>query len=126
MDLEDFDGQRRYAEYYSITVSNEKDKYQLTVGAYLKGDAGDSLRVHDSMLFSTKDRDNDRSNIACAQHFNGAWWYNNCHTSNLNGGYLRGPHPTIHAAGVNWATFRGDNYSLKTSEIKIRPAWFKP
>jgi ficolin len=126
VDLEDFDGQKRYAEYYSITVSNEKDKYQLTVGAYLKGDAGDSLRVHDSMLFSTKDRDNDRSNTACAQLYNGAWWYNSCHQSNLNGGYLRGPHPTIYAAGVNWKTFRGEYYSLKTSEMKIRPVWFKP
>ena len=126
VDLEDFDGQKRFAEYHNMRVANEADKYRLTFEAYLKGDAGDSLAGHRDMQFSTKDQDNDKYSGHCAQEFNGAWWYNHCYESNLNGGYLRGPHPSIAAAGVNWLTFRGHYYSLKATEMKIRPAWFKP
>ncbi|CAM4741894.1 unnamed protein product [Rotaria magnacalcarata] len=126
VDLEDFDAQKRFAEYSSFRISNEADKYRLMVGSYVKGDAGDSLSYHNSRPFSTKDQDNDLNPGSCAQILNGAWWYNNCHHSNLNGGYLRGPHPTIDGAGVNWLTFRGVYYSLKNTEMKIRPTWFKP
>ncbi|CAF0981824.1 unnamed protein product [Adineta steineri] len=126
VDMEDFDGQKRFAQYHSFRVSNEQDKYRLSLGAYTKGDAGDSLTVHNGMKFSTKDQDNDPDYYSCAQVYNGAWWYNVCHNSNLNGRYLRGAHPTIYATGVIWKTFRGDYYSLKTTEMKIRPVWFKP
>ena len=126
VDLEDFDGQKRFAEYDNMRVANEADKYRLTLGTYLKGDAGDSLSNHGGMQFSTKDQDNDISSEACAQKFNGAWWYHSCYFSNLNGGYLRGPHPLIYGTGVNWKTFRDVYYSLKVTEMKIRPAWFKP
>ncbi|CAF4141124.1 unnamed protein product [Adineta steineri] len=126
VDMEDFDGQKRFAHYYSFRVSNEQDKYRLSLGSYTKGDAGDSLTFHNGMLFSTKDQDNDRDSRVCAQTFNGAWWYNSCHRANLNGGYLRGAHPNILGAGMTWESFRGQYYSLKTSEMKIRPVWFKP
>jgi ficolin len=78
------------------------------------------------MQFSTKDQDNDIWPGTCAQQFNGAWWYRDCHHSSLNGVYLCGHHPTVYAQGVNWRTFRGDYHSLKRAEMKIRPAWFKP
>ncbi|CAF0996329.1 unnamed protein product [Rotaria magnacalcarata] len=74
VDLEDFDGQKRFAEYSSFRISNEADKYRLIVGPYLKGDAGDSLSCHNSRPFSTKDQDNDPDPRSCAQIFNGAWW----------------------------------------------------
>ena len=72
------------------------------------------------MRFSTKDRDNDKSGRSCAQAFKGAWWYNRCHDSNLNGLYLRGIH-TSRGDGVNWYHWRGDYYSLQKTEMKIRP-----
>ena len=73
------------------------------------------------MKFSTKDRDNDlKTGRSCDQDFNGAWWYNSCHDSNLNGRYLAGRH-TSRADGVNWYHWRGDYYSLKKAEMKIRP-----
>ena len=50
----------------------------------------------------------------------GAWWYNQCHYSNLNGQYLAGHHDS-NADGVNWYNFKGYKYSLKTSEMKVRP-----
>lgn len=126
VDLEDFDHQERFAQYYSVQVANELDKYRLTLGSYIKGDAGDSLSSQNGMQFSTKDRDNDAYSGSCAQVYNGAWWYIACHQSNLNGAYLRGAHPTEYAQGVIWLAFRGYYYSLKRTEMKIRPAWFKP
>ena len=72
------------------------------------------------MRFSTKDQDNDLASGSCAVTYRGAWWYNGCHASNLNGQYLGGPHETL-ADGINWDTFRGQQYSLKRSEMKLRP-----
>ena len=71
------------------------------------------------MQFSTKDQDNDLYDASCAQHYKGAWWYNKCHWSNLNGFYLNGQHAS-HADGVNWNTFRGFHYSLKRTEMKVK------
>ena len=71
------------------------------------------------MQFSTKDQDSDLNNASCAQLYKGAWWYNNCHASNLNGLYLNGQHAS-YADGVNWATLRGHRYSLKRTEMKVK------
>ena len=73
-----------------------------------------------TMQFSTKDQDNDRLNGSRAVECKGAWWYKNCHRSNLNGLYLNGRHYTF-ADGINWKAFRGYHYSLKRSEMKLRP-----
>lgn len=81
---------------------------------------GDSLLKHSGMRFTTKDRDSDHSENNCAAFYRGAWWYRNCHTSNLNGQYLRGPHAS-YADGVEWSSWTGWQYSLKFSEMKIRP-----
>ena len=126
IDLEDFDGEKRFAHYYNFQIANELDKYRLTLGSYLKGDAKDSFTVHNGMQFTTKDQDNDSLSGSCAQVRNGAWWYRSCASSNLNGAYLRGHHPTVVAQGLHWESFRGPYYSLKRSEMKIRPVWFKP
>ena len=72
------------------------------------------------MRFSTKDQDNDRRYGSCAVTHKGAWWYRGCHASNLNGQYLGGPYDT-NADGMDWKTFRGFRYSLKLSEMKLRP-----
>ena len=75
---------------------------------------------HNGRKFTTKDRDNDlKGSYNCAVHYSGAWWYNACHGSNLNGLYLGGPHSS-YANGVNWKTFKGFYYSLKFTEMKIR------
>ena len=72
------------------------------------------------MQFTTKDQDNDEYGSNCAVQFKGAWWYKKCHLSNLNGQYLSGSHDSF-ADGINWKTFRGRRYSLKRTEMKIRP-----
>jgi len=32
-----------------------------------------------AMMFSAKDRDNDRANFHCAQLYVGGWWHNECY-----------------------------------------------
>ena len=69
------------------------------------------------MQFSTKDQDSDLHTASCAQRYKGAWWYNECHRSNLNGLYLNGQHSDEE---VNWITFRDHHYSLKRTEMKVK------
>ena len=72
VDLEDFDGNKKYATYSTFNVGNAVTKYTLTVSGY-GGDAGDSLTYHNGMNFTTKDQDNDdwdRGNCATVY---GAW-----------------------------------------------------
>ncbi|CAH3153899.1 unnamed protein product, partial [Pocillopora meandrina] len=119
VDLEDFDGNITYAEYKTFKVAGEADKYQLLIGGY-NGTAGDSMTGrHNHMNFSTKDQDNDIYSHHCAQMYKGAWWYDRCHTSNLNGLYLNG-RQTTYANGVNWYAFRGYYYSLRRTGMKVK------
>jgi len=77
-------------------------------------------KMHLGSQFSTPDHDNDRfSKYSCAQRYKGAWWYNACHWSNLNGQYLNGSHKS-YGDGVNWRKWRGYKYSLKITEMKIK------
>ena len=119
VDLADFDGDVRYAEYTVFQVGDSDSKYRLTVSGY-HGNAGDGLAYQNGRPFSTRDRDYDaHRNKHCAVSYKGAWWYNACHHSNLNGLYLSGVHPSG-ANGVNWYKWKGQYYSLKTSEMKVR------
>ena len=45
VDLEDFEGDIRYAEYATFKVADEADKYRLLIGGY-SGTAGDSFSYH--------------------------------------------------------------------------------
>ena len=121
VELEDWNGVRVYANYSKFNISDEQAKYRLEVGAY-SGTAGDSLGPGDhdlnNMAFTTKDVDNDRSSGNCAVQWTGAWWYNSCHNSNLNGKYVGEKHD---GGGLKWNRFRG-GLSLKFTEMKLRPS----
>ena len=119
VDLEDWNGTTAYAKYSSFQVRDSSTNYILEVSGYT-GNAGDSLTRHNGRPFSTYDRDNDGASSAnCAERYKGAWWYESCHTSNLNGLYHRGSHSSF-ADGVNWYTWKGHYYSLKFTEMKVR------
>ena len=115
--LEDWNGNRAYAKYGKFNIGDEQAKYRLEVGSY-SGTARDSLTYHNNMAFTTKDRDNDRYSNNCGVLWTGAWWYNSCQHSNLNGQYLG---DKSDYRGVRWYHFRGD-LSLKFTEMKLRPA----
>uniref|UniRef100_A0A8C2WN06 Fibrinogen C-terminal domain-containing protein n=1 Tax=Cyclopterus lumpus TaxID=8103 RepID=A0A8C2WN06_CYCLU len=124
IDMADFDNATAFALYWDFSVGRdsvnpEADGYPLDVDQY-SGTAGDSLLKHSGMQFTTKDRDQDQSENNCAAYYQGAWWYRNCHTSNLNGQYLRGGHAS-YADGVEWSSWTGWQYSLRFTEMKIRP-----
>ena len=86
--LQDFKNSTVYATYKSFNIGDATSDYRLSIGMY-SGTAGDSLSYTINRPFSTYDRDNDRHNtLHCAKHANGAWWYNACSQSNLNGRYL--------------------------------------
>ena len=119
VDLADFEGEKRYANYSTFRVLDSSRKYTLIIGGY-SGDAGESMSPHNGMEFTTFDEDNDSySSYNCAVRYKGAWWYDNCHHSNLNGQYLSGDH-TSSADGINWGRWKDFYYSLKTTEMKLR------
>lgn len=121
--LTDWESVKTYATYDEFWIDEELNKYRMHVNGY-RGTAGDSFSSTNGRLFTTKDQDNDSHDKNCAVQFKGAWWYTGCHESNLNGLYLKGLHES-HANGVNWKHFKGYNYSLKDTVIKIRPKEFK-
>ena len=74
------------------------------------------------MKFTTQDRDNDKAGGNCALEWKGAWWYNYCHRSNLNGLYLGSADRS--AKGMRWRYWKLDGRSMKKTAMKIRPARF--
>ncbi|KAM9413506.1 fibrinogen-like protein 1 [Salvelinus alpinus] len=136
INLADFEGVQRYAVYKNFKVADEKEFYQLQFGEF-SGDSGDSLSgsyhpevqwwaSHQGMKFSTYDKDNDRYERNCAKEDKGGWWFNRCHSANLNGYYYHGAYSAVTDNGVVWYTWHGWWYSLKSVVMKIRPAAFEP
>ncbi len=48
-----------------------------------------------------------------------------CHSANLNGLYHRGPYSAVTDDGIVWYPWHGWWYSLKSVQMKIRPASFE-
>ncbi|NXR04975.1 TENN protein, partial [Sagittarius serpentarius] len=105
-----------YAVYDFFQVASSRDRYRLSVGNY-RGDAGDAMTYHNGWKFTTWDRDNDVALSNCALTHHGAWWYKNCHLANLNGKYGE----SKHSEGVNWEPWKGHEFSIPFTEMKIRP-----
>ncbi|XP_062996557.1 veficolin-1-like isoform X2 [Elgaria multicarinata webbii] len=120
IDAEDFSSVKTFALYNDFKILSEKENYSLNLGSYSSGDMGDSLSSHNQQPFSTLDKDHDKSASNCAEIYKGAWWYEDCHQSNLNGLYLKGEHSS-YANGINWSSGKGYNYSYKYVDMKIRP-----
>jgi len=114
------------AEYWSFKIGDElNDKYRLEVSGY-SGDAGDALQhvgdfmgdlgfgiyLHNGMMFSTYDQDNDNyANYDCASsaHYHGGWWFNGCYYACL----------TCNFDNHGWRSLPG--YFLVTSRMMIKP-----
>ena len=119
IDLADFAGHSKFACYDYFHVGTPSTNYRLTIGGYQNRGivaAGDSMTRRgnanlNGMQFTTCDRDNDRSSGNCAVSYRGAWWYNGCYASNLNGLYLNG---RSNSAGFIWGHFNATAYSSRT------------
>ncbi|XP_071835772.1 uncharacterized protein [Apostichopus japonicus] len=145
IDLRDSASSSKYAVYSTFSITDEADKYRLSVGSHSGNTGYDRLSGSNNKQFSTKDQDNDGySSYDCAEGHRGAWWYgyyydyyysycregntcyfypygNNCHYcgySNLNGDYdgSRGTHIFWRSNGLNRY-----GCSLQYTDMKIRP-----
>ena len=103
-----------FANYDKFSVGSEEEDYALELGHYTSGTAGDSLVYHRGKPFSTFDRDNGRDSRNCAKLFLGAWWYDSCLSSNLNGKWA-----ATGNRGPSWHKFT-NNRPVTHSEMKIR------
>ena len=119
VDLTDWYETTAFAKYGNFRVENESVKYKLTVGSYT-GTAGDSLSYHSASSFTTMDKDNDSNRGEnCAIKSVGAWWYNSCHDSNLNGQYMSAGKQG--SKGMVWFYWKNNLQALKASQMMLRP-----
>ena len=114
VDLEHFEGESCYAEYAEFEIRTSRYEFELhSKGNNPNSTAGDGfnatvpfrkshmdISAH-GQKFSTSDNENDHSAVNCAVNFHGAWWYESCHSSNLNGRYHGGRHLS-YADCINW------------------------
>uniref|UniRef100_A0A336M4T3 CSON012158 protein n=1 Tax=Culicoides sonorensis TaxID=179676 RepID=A0A336M4T3_CULSO len=123
LELEDFEGNKRYAQYAHFKIHSEADYYKLEIDGY-EGNAGDSLNDpwygSNNSPFSTYNRDNDRSSLNCASMLKGGWWWKSCGRG-LNGLYLHDPQDLTARQGIVWFRWRGWDYTLKRATMMIKP-----
>ncbi|XP_046976804.1 angiopoietin-related protein 2 [Vanessa cardui] len=128
VELEDFDGNKRYAQYSHFKIYSEAEYYKLEIEGY-EGNAGDSLNDpwygSNNSPFSTYNRDNDRSSLNCASMLKGGWWWKSCGRG-LNGLYLHDPQDLTARQGIVWFRWRGWDYTLKRASMMIKPKGLQP
>nr|XP_030706539.1 tenascin-X [Globicephala melas] len=120
VDLRDGD-EAVFAQYDSFQVDSADEYYRLHLEGY-HGTAGDSMSYHSGSVFSARDRDPNNLLISCAVSYRGAWWYKNCHYANLNGLYGS----TVDHQGVSWYYWKGFDFSVPFTEMKLRPRSYRP
>ncbi|CAL1600991.1 unnamed protein product [Knipowitschia caucasica] len=142
IDLVDWQGNKKHADYNMFSLGPEIDMFRLTYGYYMGGEAGDafsgfdfgddpsdkSYTMHNGQQFSTFDKDNDKYDGNCAQQDGSGWWMNRCHAAHLNGKYYQGGTYTAKDAGefgfdngIIWVTWHNRWYSLKETTMKLIP-----
>ena len=124
VDLGDFENNTAYAQYSTFSIGDCITEYTLNVGGY-SGTAGDNLEYGHPLIgmkFSTKDNDNDNHERggSCAIDYKGAWWFNNCMQTHLNAPYHPNGGPVSVKSGILWHDWKGNTYSLKFTEMKVR------
>ncbi|GLD53762.1 fibrinogen beta chain [Lates japonicus] len=145
IEMQDWTGTKVHAQYNQFTIQSESSNYVMAVDGY-SGNAGNcflegslqlfgenrTMTIHNGMMFSTYDRDNDNwipgdPSKQCSREDVDGWWYNRCHSANPNGRYYIGgpytPNMAKHGTddGVVWMNWKGSWYSLKSISMKIRP-----
>ncbi|OCT63293.1 fibrinogen-like protein 1-like protein [Xenopus laevis] len=107
---------KHHADYSSFRLDSEAKNYTLRLGDY-SGDAGDVLTamnetgMHDNMMFSTEDKDNDRWKNNCALEHEGGWWFDNCGSSLFNSDDF-----------IYWRGLCDEHNHCASSSIMIKPS----
>uniref|UniRef100_A0A034VH75 Ficolin-1 n=1 Tax=Bactrocera dorsalis TaxID=27457 RepID=A0A034VH75_BACDO len=110
IELQRYSGESYYARYSEFVVGSESEGYPLKILGTYEGTAGDSLKKHVGMKFTTRDQDNDNYSLNnCAVLYKGGWWFTKCAYSHLNTAY-----------GGNWGGI-SVNETLKSTQMMIRP-----
>ncbi|TDG40369.1 hypothetical protein AWZ03_013207 [Drosophila navojoa] len=115
--LESFDGSVYYARYSDFSIGSESESYNLKLLGTYSGNAGDGLHYAKYRKFSTFDVDNDRSDDNCGILRHGAWWYDRCGLSNLNGQYFN--HSSKDPRSIFW--LGSQSTSFKKVLMMLRP-----
>ncbi|XP_066956611.1 fibrinogen-like protein 1 [Macrobrachium rosenbergii] len=119
VDMTDWDGESRYAQYSSFHVADRDHDYRLRLGT-VSGTAGDALKNHDNMLFSTPDRDNDIiERRHCADEYHSGFWFYKCYTVSPTNPLL---YKQKSVKGITCDTFHSDSTTLQSITFKVKPA----
>ena len=124
IDMEDFHGDKPWAEYFGFQLLG--GSYKLSYDNFnLESPAGDSLFSNRNRPFQTKDSYDIGYN--CPSHCHGAWWYGLCSEANLNGLYQpKHQDPFKPSEATYWKSWKDTRYwsvfglsrcSMKISEI---------
>lgn len=114
IDMQDWERNKVWVEYSFFLVEDEQQGYKLHVAGFSGDAAGDSLSQHHLANFHTSEAD----------YLKGTWWHHSDPSilqSNLNGKYYKGGLiDRYQYDGIIWNTWKGDTYSLKRVEMKIK------
>ncbi|XP_035770592.1 fibrinogen-like protein 1 [Neolamprologus brichardi] len=113
INMEDFEGNERYAEYKSFKVDGEQVKLKLRSSSSIKVTAvlfpAAFLSLSVFLLRINTDKQQG------AAEYSGV-----CNAGNLNGHYYDGPFKAMTDDGVVWYTWHGWAYSIKSVVMMIR------
>ncbi|XP_041782281.1 fibrinogen-like protein A [Anopheles merus] len=113
VELKDFSGKYKYARYSRFKIGSEVEQYSLIMLGSYTGTAGDSLKLHKGMKFTTEYRNPVGGTVS---EYKGAWWYNYVSLSNLNGRYKNGNS----LKAITWFYYKNSFEGLAFSRMLIR------
>ncbi|XP_049603260.1 angiopoietin-related protein 3-like isoform X3 [Syngnathus scovelli] len=122
MHLEDWKHNKRFMEY-TCNLGGPESNYTLGL-KLLSGDLSDFMKNHTGLMFSTKDRDNDKNRDPnCARNYTGGWWFSSCGDTNLNGRYFLMRHKgrSDRRRGIHLKPGRKASYWLRFTQLALRP-----
>ena len=99
IDVETFEGDPFTLQLQTFSVGDAAGNYPMLFTGYSHASDRVTSTIFTSsysgMMFTTRDRDNDRKYNNCAvETFTGGWWYNMCTLINPNGNYEGDVTPT--------------------------------
>ncbi|CAC5376391.1 Fibrinogen-like protein 1,Ryncolin-2,Tenascin-X,Angiopoietin-2,Ficolin-2,Ryncolin-1,Tenascin-R,Ryncolin-3,Ficolin-1,Fibroleukin,Angiopoietin-4 [Mytilus coruscus] len=125
IDIEDWSGEWRYAQYEIFKIADESEEYKLTLAGY-SGNAGDAMLDNviqeinlTGQIFSTRDRDNDIwPNGQCTSSRRSGWWFKMCSYCNPNGIYF--PETVPGSFGIYWYPWKNSFEGMQSVIMKVK------